>query len=629
MAEVYEMMMKLGLHNAALTGLTAVAYKLGEIHTLSNKIGGSTGFGGWEGALKGAVAIFAGGVIISGLEKMLMKAKDFSAEMATLQALGGDMAEAVKSGEMKTKAFDISKRVGMKVEDLEKIAGFAYSILGQKDTMEAWEELAKYSVTQRNDQGFMSNQKEAIRNLLKAGTITGRITDPTTGDIDMKKLHDFLDEAQRIKSTTHGAVNEAVLLGMAKQGGPFLRGLSQEGIESMAILAQSLGGPRAGTAFLGVYQQLARGQMTKKTAEGMEAAGLLKPEEWTNTKAGVILDPEASKRLTGRFGGDPLELAREMREDFVKRGITDPQEQMRLTSGAFGRQTTQRFMAEEIADYQQMIGERGRLKKGYGVDESFDVKMQKDVVFNLERLQNAWHNLMVAIADPQSEAFIKVLQSITNSIHGMQDAVKDVDPNTLTFITKGLAGLGIALMAGGMVAVIAAIGPAGWLIGAFAALAAINWDKLKGIANFVQTMSGALKWIDQNTQIKGGPVPWLADKMNKLLPWGGAAPVPATPVPVIPLPNLTPSLPTVPTVPTLPKQPDGDDMKKFFLPTNFSPGEKKQILQPIQMNLNMDGRTLAQAVTEILEDLTEHATGSPNYNGQSHFGRADGGIMGT
>jgi hypothetical protein len=51
--------------------------------------------------------------------------------------------------------------------------------------------------------------------------------------------------------------------------------------------------------------------------------------------------------------------------------------------------------------------------------------------------------------------------------------------------------------------------------------------------------------------------------------------------------------------------------------------------QPITLNLNVDGRTLAQAVTEQLEYLTEHATGSPNYNAQSHFGRADGGIMGT
>jgi hypothetical protein len=38
---------------------------------------------------------------------------------------------------------------------------------------------------------------------------------------------------------------------------------------------------------------------------------------------------------------------------------------------------------------------------------------------------------------------------------------------------------------------------------------------------------------------------------------------------------------------------------------------------------------LAQTVIEQMEDITEHATGAPAYNGLSNFGRADGGISGT
>jgi hypothetical protein len=61
----------------------------------------------------------------------------------------------------------------------------------------------------------------------------------------------------------------------------------------------------------------------------------------------------------------------------------------------------------------------------------------------------------------------------------------------------------------------------------------------------------------------------------------------------------------------------------------FNPGTSKTKATPISFSLNVDGRTLAQSISEQLEQLYEHATGSPNYNGQSHFGRADGGIMGT
>jgi hypothetical protein len=51
--------------------------------------------------------------------------------------------------------------------------------------------------------------------------------------------------------------------------------------------------------------------------------------------------------------------------------------------------------------------------------------------------------------------------------------------------------------------------------------------------------------------------------------------------------------------------------------------------QPISLSLNVDGRVLAQSISEQLEQLYEHATGSANYNGMSHFNRADGGISGT
>jgi hypothetical protein len=52
----------------------------------------------------------------------------------------------------------------------------------------------------------------------------------------------------------------------------------------------------------------------------------------------------------------------------------------------------------------------------------------------------------------------------------------------------------------------------------------------------------------------------------------------------------------------------------------------KAVFPPITLQLNIDGRALAQAVSEELGQLHEHATGAPASNGQSNFGRADGGI---
>jgi hypothetical protein len=86
----------------------------------------------------------------------------------------------------------------------------------------------------------------------------------------------------------------------------------------------------------------------------------------------------------------------------------------------------------------------------------------------------------------------------------------------------------------------------------------------------------------------------------------------------------------------LPKSPPPQPQNQSYtdgpmraLPMNFLQGPPKPTKTQTAFSLSVDGRTLAQTVIEQMEDITEHATGSPNYNSQSHFARADGGIMGT
>jgi hypothetical protein len=74
---------------------------------------------------------------------------------------------------------------------------------------------------------------------------------------------------------------------------------------------------------------------------------------------------------------------------------------------------------------------------------------------------------------------------------------------------------------------------------------------------------------------------------------------------------------------------DLEDANKSYVPMRFDPGTSRPKATQTAFSFNVDGRVLAQTVIEQMESLTEHATGAPAYNGQSHFNRADGGIMGT
>jgi hypothetical protein len=64
-----------------------------------------------------------------------------------------------------------------------------------------------------------------------------------------------------------------------------------------------------------------------------------------------------------------------------------------------------------------------------------------------------------------------VLQALTGAIHSFEDTIRGMDPETVKAVTAGIAGLGLALIGGGAAAIIAAMGPAGWLIGGILGLA--------------------------------------------------------------------------------------------------------------------------------------------------------------
>jgi hypothetical protein len=79
--------------------------------------------------------------------------------------------------------------------------------------------------------------------IIRAGELSGRFTDPVTGQIDVAKMQKYFDLVARVTAATHGMVSPQTLLGMAQQGGFALRGLSEEGFLTQAIVAQAMGGP--------------------------------------------------------------------------------------------------------------------------------------------------------------------------------------------------------------------------------------------------------------------------------------------------------------------------------------------------------------------------------------------------
>jgi hypothetical protein len=330
---------------------------------------------------------------------------------------------------------------------------------------------------------------------------------------------------------------------------------------------------------------------------------LLGKDEWHTDHGRVILGAEASQRLTKLIGKDPLDLAANLVEHFKNQGITDPMEQMRLTLRALGRQTTQRYTAEEVANFHQMIAERDRMKQGFGAGDSFNTFMNKDVSANLLALSNAWNNLLTAVAGPNSENVIAILHKLTGAINYMTQQVNQTDPQTITKIAEAIGVLGVAMTGAGAVAILAALGPAGWVAGIAIGLAATAAAFPKVREALVAIPTALNDAIDFVVKALGTVASRIAEAINKLghsilgsaegIAKGGAGGA-------------------------------GGNYDQMGNPTGapmrFVPGtDGKLKAQPISMSLNVDGRTLAQAISEQLEYLYEHQTGASAADGSRGY----------
>jgi hypothetical protein len=376
-------------------------------------------------AIGGALGIGAGSELMSMLVDLTKKTKDLSHELTQLRKLGLTEPEIAR---VQAEAVRITRTVPGTTElQALKIPGQTYSMLGLENSLAIAEDLAKFQNVIKNTTGkFDESDSNQLYQMLRSADLIGKLTDPTTHQVDIETLKRYLNIGAQVMLATEGKVTPQTWLGMAQQGGPALMNLNEEGLRTMGIMAQMMGGPRSGTAMMSLFQQMAGGTMFKRTAEGMQELGLLGPSggarqsgepkpnaDWWTEGGRVSLSDEASKRLTGMLGNDPLKFAEALKKIFEDKGITSNEDQTRALFRILGRATTQRFTADELRNMSQIEQERARVSGALPIGAAMEAQNKGDVAQNLRNITAAWENLLFAIAGPNSANTIAVLQSIT------------------------------------------------------------------------------------------------------------------------------------------------------------------------------------------------------------------------
>jgi hypothetical protein len=524
MAEVYRVGVALALSSNHAQVLGALTQHLLGVQTSVNQL--QNRFSSLGLAIGGAFAMITGGLILRGLESIIRKTADLSQELARIQMLG---ISAQETARIREQAGRIASRTpGMTSKDALEAYGQTYSLLGGEEAEKLMEPLTRL----RSAMVAVSGKEvtsEQLRSVTRAADQLGRLNDPKTGQYDPMRFSHFLDIVAKTYSSTHGQVGPREWEMMGRTGGPAFMGQSDRGLMTAAISAQIMGAYRTGTAEMSLYQQFVGGRMGRSQAEALVALGILSPRDVRESGRGAIghhlharygprgigrttggseggrmnlLNPEGQRKLAEYLGDNPLEAAGRMRAAMEAKGISDPKEQLQQIFKIYGRQTTQRLMADIVRSFTQITGEIGRLESSADMEAIIKIAHDTSIPYNLIEINAAWKDLLYTI----SESFnvIGFLHGFTDSIKGINASLKGVNPTILKAVAGGLAAIGVLLIGAGGVALLAALGIGGWLvvgIGALGAVLAITpwktiFDEIVAGLNRFQTRLAAIgKWL--------------------------------------------------------------------------------------------------------------------------------------
>ncbi|MEJ0050584.1 MAG: hypothetical protein WDN02_05160 [Methylovirgula sp.] len=269
--------------------------------------------------------------------------------------------------------------------------------------------------------------------------------------------------------------------------------MSNEGLVGMLMAAQGMGGFRAGTATMSLFSQFAGGRMTAQVAKELHGLGLVGNYE-TIRGGGVQFDKGAlNTPFIKQLLIDPLAGMGTLRDTLGKHGIEGDAMNTEIFK-IFGRQTTQRLASDFLTNLETMIAERTRTMHGQDLDEQYKTRQEQDYDTNIRNVDIAWQNFMSVIGAPLTIKAIGYLQQITIAIDSWTAKVEKMNPGTIVRIAEAIGVLGLTLIGAGAVAIIAALGPAGWIvlgIGSLAAaLAAFKPEAFNSFIHGIETLIG-------------------------------------------------------------------------------------------------------------------------------------------
>lgn len=447
MIDVFRVGVHIGMTTNGPQVLAVLLRDLGLLHGSVDSI--ITKLGKFKLAIGGAVAAFAGTKALEGLWHIVEASRELNKELNRTKQLGGDFAATV--GRAREVAFSTSYavptttpsenvRVQRELATQLQNPGAAADIL-------PFAQRAAYVVANFTGEKI----DDIIKNLVKVADIRAQIfSRDATGKevVDPAKVQSEFEAAARGLILAGNYLKSGDLVQMARQAGVPAKGMTQEAFyAAMVEAAVSQGAARTGTAITSLFSQMVGGTMPVHVAEEMQRMGLMRAGEWRSDHGHVVMQPSVTERMQG-IQSDPIGFITGPLDAMLTARGMDAQAKLLEVFKLFGRQTTQRLVAEAMSAEPQFTRARSMFQGIPNTRQEYTRLYNEDLDTNIKSFQAAWKGLMEALGEQGVPVAISLIHNLTDALHAMT-AWAVAHPNASRHLLEFAAAIAAVAAVGG------------------------------------------------------------------------------------------------------------------------------------------------------------------------------------
>lgn len=582
--EVYKIGVAIGLVNNMSSVLAVIGRDVLGLNVKVKDV--ERAFGKWAGAIGSVAGILGGTAVIGGLGKIAEHGSKLLDQQDKMQRGGVTMAQTLQ---MQARYFNnIASAIPTStISEYLRTVNELRAVTGSVEGAEALAPKAMMVDTLLSNT-FGHEMHGEYYKVLRSAEMKGIATDPA-------RLAQFTDSIFSYITAFGGKLTADDFVTMARRGGTaFMNADISKAMGPLAVLGADLGGSATGTALM-TTENFEHGAnvLSKQQFGTLNDLGLVDASKAHKTGFGggkLQLDPGAMKGSLEHPGDVPGWIHDVVWPAIIKAANGDKA----LEASLLAKIAPNRNVAKLI----QMFGDdgfRNQITKDLGlagqvesIPDAYAHLTSRNPLGVQKAFSDQFQSMLQAIGSPLMQAALQPMKNITE-IFGAMGALANSHPEAIKYIGIAAGGIAAAAVAMGGIALASLIGiptavaGIGALALAVSGLMVIEWDKVRGyLLAFNDSITTFINWLGS-----------IAEKVKGFFSGKNA------PEQVYPGGTLR--------------------QKSSF----FDPGQRQMKPQPISMSLNIDGKTLAQAVSDQLANLYGFPTGAPAADGLGHYFAGD------